>query len=141
MKIGSVRPAYRADWRQGNMILRFLALCEYLAEWFFFLFNTVAIFRFAIEGAAAIAIIYGVVGVIGEFQQRGVDRGVRVATLFAQIAQTHALPNGKGLRALKCSVEALAREGVLMHDINLSGAVLLQAQLRGATWPVRCSNE
>jgi hypothetical protein len=63
---------------------------------------------------------------------RPIDRAVRVATLFAQIAQVHALPGGAGLQALTPSVEALAKEKVSMAGINLSGANLVVADLSGA---------
>ena len=63
---------------------------------------------------------------------RKADRAVRVATLFSQIANLHALPDGKGLKGIKPSVEALAGEGVSMSNINLSGADLRNAQLSGA---------
>ena len=111
---------------------RFLARCENLAAWFFFLFNNVALFRFSLEFLAATVIIYGALGVREEFEQRKADRGVRKATLLAQIAQTHALPDGKGLRAVKASVEILAREDVPMIGIDLSGAALSSVDLSGA---------
>ena len=98
--------------------------------WIFFLFHSVAIFRFVVELAAMVLLIWGAIGVFEEFQQREIDRRVRVATLFAQIAQTHALPKSKGLRALKPGVEALAREGVPMHDFDLTGAYLENADLQ-----------
>jgi hypothetical protein len=66
---------------------------------------------------------------------RPIDRAVRVATLFAQIAQVHALPGGAGLQALTPSVEALAKEKVSMAGINLSGANLVVADLSGAILP------
>ena len=131
-KVGSTRPTFRRVWKGKSPVLRFFAPFEYWTAWFFFLFNNVALFRFGIEAVAAGALIVTVVGVYGEFQQRQTDRGVRVATLFAQIAQIHALPDGKGLRALKAGVEALAREDVPMTGINLSGAKLRGADLSGA---------
>ena len=120
-KLGSTRPIFRRLWKGKNLVFRIFSPFEYLAAWFFFLFHNVALFRFAIEGAAAGALLVAVVGVYGEFQQREVDRGVHVATLFVQIAQIHALQDGRGLRT---SVEALARENVSMMRIDLSGADL-----------------
>ena len=131
-KVGSTRPTFRRLWEGKNPILRLLAPFEYLAAWFFFLFHNMALFRFAIEGVAAGALVVTVIGVLGELQQRKIDRGVRVATLFAQIAQTHSLPEGQGLRAVKATVEALARENVRMEGIDLTGASLTNAVLVGA---------
>ena len=114
------------------MIFRLFAPFEYLAAWFFFLFHNVALFRFAIEAAAAGVLIITVVGVYEELQQRKADRGVRVATLFAQIAQIQNLPSGKSSWAIKAAVEALARENVPMLRLDLSGANLHGANLNGA---------
>ena len=50
-----------------------------------------------------------------EFKQRDVDRGVRI-----RFSKVHALPDGKGLKALETKVEALAKENVSMSGINLS---------------------
>ena len=77
------------------------------------------------------AILFGLWGLYLEYEQRGVDRGVRIATLFAQIAQTHALPDRRGLSALKPSVQALANEGVSMRRIDLQGSDLSGLNLAG----------
>ena len=132
MNIGSTRPEFKREWKEKHFLLWLLTPCEYFAAWFFYLFNSVAIFRFSIEAIAVIAIIYSVAGVIGEFEQRKIDRGIRVATLYAQIAQLHALPEGKGLWGIRASVAELAREGVPMRDIVLSGANLAATDLVGA---------
>ena len=50
--------------------------------------------------------------------------------MFAQIAQTMALPKGKGWDAVKASVEVLARENVSMLDIYLNRANLSGADFR-----------
>ena len=131
-KVGSARPTFRRICKGKNLIVRFLAPFEYSAAWFFFVFNNVAFFGFSIEAVAAKVLIITVVGVYGEFQQRKVDRAVRVPTLFAQIAQLHSLSEGKGLRAIKAAVEALTRENVSMQGIDLSCAVLDNADLSGA---------
>lgn len=78
--------------------------------------------------AVAIAIVVFVV----EFRiDRPRDRAVRIATLFAQIAQVHALENGEGLRALKPTVEALASERVPLLGLDLRHAKLEFAELNG----------
>ena len=122
--VGTTRPEIRKDWIQKSRVSRFLARCEYGAAHFFYWFNTVALFRLIIRAVTAGVLIVTLWGIYQEFQQRKIDRGVRVATLFAQIAQVHALPEGKGLGALKPSVEALAREGVPMWGIDLSRAFI-----------------
>lgn len=128
-KVGSNRPVFRADWSSKNVALRILAPCEFVAAWFFFLFSHVALFRLSIQAVAAAAILVTIVGVYGEFQQRKIDRGVRIAMLFAQIAELHALEKGKGLRPI---VEVLARERVSMMRVDLSGADLTGVDLSGA---------
>ena len=124
MTVGNTRPELREDWRAKHWFWRRLAECEWLASWFFHLFNTVALFRLAIESAAAVALIITVMGVLGEFEQRETDRSVRVATLFTQIAQTLALPDERGLTAVKVSVEMLVQERASMKGINLRKADL-----------------
>ena len=131
-KVGSTRPTFLRIRKRADIALRFLAPFEYLAEWFFFLFHSMAIFRLVCEGVVLGAVIVTVVGVFEEFSQRNIDRGVRFATLFTQIAQTRALPHGEGLKAVKASAEALSREGVSMLGIDLSNAVLRVATLRNA---------
>lgn len=80
-----------------------------------------------------VGVLAAIVVVFVEFRiEKPIDRGVRIATLFAQIADVHALPDDKGLNALRPSVEALAREGVSMSGINLSNANLSNAKLPGA---------
>ena len=130
LRVGTTRPALRQEWVDRNTFWKALAYIERATAWIFFLFHSLAIFRFVVELAAMVLLIWGAIGVFEEFQQREIDRRVRVATLFAQIAQTHALPKDKGLRALKPGVEALAREGVPMHDFDLTGAYLENADLQ-----------
>lgn len=132
MGVGSSRPTLPKGHKDKDLASRFVARCYWLAEWFYFGLNNIALLKFFIEAGAAAAIVATVIGVLGEIQQRETDRGVRVATLFAQIAQVHALPEEKGLPALRASVEALAREGVPMININLSKANLGLMNLRGA---------
>ena len=132
MRVGSVKPTLPNDLMQRRCIHRILIRCNWVTSWFYFAFNTFALFRFTIQLFAAFALVYTVVQVYNDLQQRKVDRAVRVAMLFSQIAHLHALPDGKGLKGLKPSVEALAGEGVSMSNINLSGADLRKAQLRGA---------
>ena len=89
-----------------------------------------------------IAILAALVAFAFEVKQRPADRAVRVATLFAQIAEALALPGDKGVSAVKVSLHALVGEGVDMTDIglrganlsgvNLSGAILTGADLTGA---------
>ena len=123
------KPVWPA-WKK-NTILRLLAPLEYWSRWFFFLFGVSALVRLTIEILGAMVVLAAVVGLLWEFEQRKIDRGIRVATLFTQIAQTHALSNDRGLTALKASVEALGREGVSMQGINLAQVDLRQASLNG----------
>ncbi len=78
------------------------------------------------------AILIAIVAFWLELDQRRTDRAVRIATLYAQIAQLHALPDGQGLSSLKPSVEILADEDIPMVGINLSGAELVAADLASA---------
>ncbi len=78
------------------------------------------------------AILIAIAAFVNECQDRRTDRAVRHASLLAQIAQLHALPDGKGLSSLKPSVEILADEGIPMIGINLSGADLVAADLASA---------
>lgn len=133
-RVGGARPRLRRVWKEKNLFHRFVALLEHSARWFFFLFNNVALFRFVCEAIVLGALAVAVIGVWGEFQQRKVDRAVRIATLFSQIAQTHALKYGKGLWALPAGVEALARENVPMRGINLSGVKLTGMAFDGALY-------
>ena len=131
MKVGSGRPELRQDWRSRSWGWRRLAECEWLASWFFFLFNSLAILRLALKSVVAVGLIVTVWGVYGEFQQREVDRTVRIATLFAQIAQVYALPDGKGLASVKASVEMLVRERVPVRGIVLDKVDLIESDLSG----------
>jgi len=80
-----------------------------------------------------VGVLAAIVVIFVEFRiEKPIDRAVRIATLFAQIAQVHALPNKEGLGSLKPSVEALANEKVPMDGINLSGADLNNAEMSGA---------
>lgn len=121
-------PAYR----EVKKTALFFAPGEWVAEWVFFILKRSAQLRLFLEAVALVVFVSGAVGLYLEFEQRQIDRGVRVATLFAQIAQVHALADGGGLAALKPSVTALAREGVNMSGINLSGVDLSGANLRRA---------
>ena len=132
MQVGTRRPTLRPAWMERNKAWQALARLEWLAAWFFYLFRTAALFRFAVEATAAGLLIFGAIGVYTEFQQRDVDRGVRIATLSAQIAEMRALPNYQGMAALKPIVEALVREGVPTRDFDLSGAILVGAELANA---------
>ena len=135
-KPGEARPDWPRVWRKGNifktLVLGLFASTQYVTEWFYYLFGTVATFRFMFQFSAALFLAMGIYGVTIDIEKRQIDRGVREATLFATIARIHALPDGKGSRALKPSVEALARDGVTMKEINLSGADLRGANLSGA---------
>ena len=126
-----------ADGEQ-SLIRRFAAIIfyglEYATGWYYYLFGTVASFRFFLQFSAVMLFAFGIYGVTIDIEKRQIDRGVREATLFAMIARTHALPDGAGARALKPSVEALARDGVAMEEIDLSGADLRGATLAGANF-------
>ena len=137
MKVGIKKPLLPKEYKQKNSFCRFLIRCDWAVAWLYFAFSNIALIRFSLQAAAAVVLVLTVLQVYFEFQQRKVDRAVRVATLFAQITQLHALPNEKGLINLKFSVEALASENVPMPNINLSGAdlsrtKLIRAILRGA---------
>ena len=138
LKPGETRPDWPRDWRKGNSLRTFLAAAfygfEYATGWFYYLFGRVASFRFFLQLSAVMLFAMGVYGVTIDMEKRQIDRGVREATLFAMIARTHALPNGMGEKALKPSVEALARDGVAMEEIDLSGADLSGANLAGANF-------
>ena len=95
-------------------------------------YDTVPFFRLVVRGGVTFSILMGIWGVIGEISQRELDRGVRVATLFAQIAETRSLPKEIGMSALRRSVEALSDEGVSMENINLTDSVLDDATLSNA---------
>ena len=135
-KLGEARPIWPRNRRNGSSIWRFLsvAFCtlEYAANWFYYLFGTVASFRFFLQSSAVLLFGFGVYGVTIDIEKRQIDRGVREATLFAMIARTQALPDGQGARALRSGVEALARDGVSMKEIDLRGADLRGATLVGA---------
>lgn len=137
-KPGEIRPAWPHDWRRGSipksLVLDFCAVFEYATGWFYYLFGHVASFRFLFQISAVMLFAFGVYGVTIDIEKRQIDRGVREATLFAQIARIHALPDGRGSRALKSSVEALARDGVAMKELDLSGADLRGADLAGANF-------
>ncbi len=64
--------------------------------------------------------------------ERPVDRAVRKATLFAQMAQTHALADGAGLKALRPTVLALVEEAIPIEGQILRGVDLSKANLRKA---------
>ena len=137
-KPGEAKPIWPRDRRKGKSvrslpIINFHSI-EYVFCWFYYLFGHVASFRFLLQFSAVMLFAMGVYGVTIDIEKRQIDRGVREATLFAMIARTHALPDGKGAGALKPSVEALARDGVAMEEINLSGANLGGAKLAGANF-------
>ena len=137
-KPGEARPAWPHDWRRGNALKSLacdlFAVFEYGTRWYYYLFGNVASFRFLVQLSAVMLFAFGVYGVTMDIEKRQIDRGVREATLFAQIARIHALPDGRGSRALKSSVEALARDGVAMKELDLSGADLRGADLAGANF-------
>ena len=126
------RPNNPPSYQEAKETALFFAPGEWAAQWVFYLVRRSAFLRLFLELSAAIAVFVGATGLYFEFEQRQVDRGVRIATLFAQIAQVHALPNGEGLSALKSSVTALAREGVDMSGLDLSGVDLSKANLSNA---------
>ena len=132
MKIGSDKPTLPKDLNEKSQFHRIFIKCDWAAAWFYFGFNNFPLIRFSLQAVAVVVLVLTVLEVYFDFQQRKADRAVRVATLFSQIAHLHALPDGKGLKGLKPSVEALSSEGVPMSNINLSGADLKDAQLSGA---------
>ena len=137
-KPGEIRPSWPHEWRNGTVLKSFFsdlfAIAEYLTGWYYYMFGHFASFRFLLQFSAVMLFGLGIYGVTIDIEKRQIDRGVREATLFALIARTHALPDGQGARALKPSVEALARDGVAMKEINLSGADLRGANLAGANF-------
>jgi hypothetical protein len=64
---------------------------------------------------------------------RPIDRAVRKATLFAQLAQTHEL-GPTGLRALRPTILALLEEGIPIHNQILSGVDLSGAEMEYANF-------
>ena len=137
-KPGEAKPIWPRDRRKEKSVRSFPIIIfyslEYVFCWFYYLFGHVASFRFLLQFSAVMLFAMGVYGVTIDIEKRQIDRGVREATLFAMIARTHALPDGKGAGALKPSVEALARDGVALEEINLSGANLRGAKLAGANF-------
>lgn len=84
-----------------------------------------------------------IIGVIGVFAALAVygyeflvekprDRAVAIASLYSQIAQTHALPNGEGYPAISRSVETLVHENVPLTNMDLSGVYFENVNLDGA---------
>ena len=137
-KPGETRPVWHRSWRKDRVVQSSLAFffhaIEYATCWFYYLFGSVASFRFILQFSAVMLFAMGVYGVTIDMEKRQIDRGVREATLLAMIARTHALPDQMGAKALKPSVEALARDGVAMEEIDLSGADLSGANLAGANF-------
>ena len=135
-KPGETKPGWPHQWRKGSLFRSLFVdlffFFEYVTGWYYYLFGHIASFRFLLQFSAVLLFAFGIYGVTIDIEKRQIDRGVREATLFAMIARTHALPEGKGSRALKPSVEALARDGVAMKEIDLSGADLRGANLAGA---------
>ncbi len=131
MNVGKTRPVTPIQ-QQKKLFDRGFAWADWLASWFYFGFNNVASVRIAVEGVAVFALVITIIGIFGEIEQRKVDRGVRVATLYAQIAQLRAIPDGKRSKALAASVETLARDGVPMSNLVLSEAEIRVANLRNA---------
>ena len=137
-KPGETRPGWPRQWRKGSLFrslfVDLFIFFEYVTGWYYYLFGHIACFRFLLQFSAVLLFAFGIYGVTIDIEKRQIDRGVREATLFAMIARTHALPEGMGSRALKPSVEALARDGVAMKEIDLSGADLRGAKLTGANF-------
>ena len=135
-KPGETRPNWPRNWRRKNSFKTSIAVIlygfEYATGWYYYLYGNIASFRFLLQLSAVMLFAFGVYGVTMDMEKRPIDRGVREATLFAMIARAYALPDGKGARALKSGVEALARDGVAMKEIDLSGADLRGAILVGA---------
>ena len=67
--------------------------------------------------------------------ERPIDRAVRKATLFAQMAQTHALEGSAGLRALRPTILALVEEEIPIEGQILTGVDLSKANLWKAQFP------
>ena len=135
-KPGETRPNWPRSWRRKNSFKTSIAVIlygfEYATGWYYYLYGNIASFRFLLQMSAVMLFAFGIYGVTMDIERRQIDRGVREATLFAMIARADALPEGKGARALKSGVEALARDGVAMKEIDLSGADLRGAILAGA---------
>ena len=112
-----------------NILGCVFSILNWLAGLFYYYFHNLPLFRIIIQGFAAVVILGTGIALLLEIQQREIDRGLRVATLHTQIAQVRAIGNE---RAVKLSLEALAREGASMSNINLYGAVLNNANLRKA---------
>lgn len=133
---GEARPVWPRNRRKGSRFRHFFSIVfsglEYATSWYYYLFGSFASFRFLLQLTAVMLFALGVYGVTIDIEKRQIDRGVREATLFAMIARTQALPDGRGARALKSGLEALARDGVSMKEIDLSGADLRGAILIGA---------
>ena len=132
MRVGKTLPALRPLWMQRNLAWNILAYLELLATWPFYLFHTLAIFRLAFQAAAIALLILGALGVREEFRQRDIDRGVRIATLSAQLAQMRGLRDEHRLGAMKPIVEGLVRDRVPMNSFDLTGAILNDADLHNA---------
>lgn len=123
MRVGKTRPVLRQHWMQRNKAWQILAYIERLAAWPFYLFHTFAIFRLAVQTATIALLILGALGVREEFRQLDIDRGVRIATLSAQLAQIRGLQDGQGLGAMKPIIEGLVRDRIPMNSIDLIGAI------------------
>lgn len=106
----------------------FLTL-NWLADLFYYYFHNLSLFRITIQGIAAAVILGTGIALLLEIQQRNLDRGIRVAVLHTQIAQVRAIGDERAVRA---SLEALARDGATMSNMNLHGAILNKANLRRA---------
>ena len=137
-KPGKTRPVWHHSWRKDHVVQSSISAVfhgfEYLTCWFYYLFGSVATFRFLLQLSAVMLFAMGVYRVTIDMEKRQIDRSVREATLQAMIVRTHALPEQAGVKALKPSVEVLARDGVAMEEINLSGAELSRANLSGANF-------
>ena len=144
MTVGSIRPVFdQHRWKnETNIVLRILARPDHWASMFFYLFHNVALFRIALEGAAAAALVATVVGVFSEFEERNRDRAVRGAMLMTQLTQLRSLSLGERNAPLHAIIEALVRDGfpldridlseMILHDLDLSGASLREANFHGA---------
>ncbi len=86
-----------------------------------------------IKAVEVSAVVVAVAVLVVHFQiDRQKDRAIRVATLYAQMAQIHALANEEGLRALRPTVLALVGEGISVSNQDLTSVDLSRADLRMA---------
>lgn len=76
----------------------------------------------------AVAVMAALIAFVLELENRSRDRVIRIATLYAQIAQTIETPGGAA--AVRASVFALAEERVPLSRLHLPGVDLMGIDLR-----------